>query len=110
MKEQSTSTYDGSIKELLEEENTAIRNAHFAGASGDEVVQRRTSLIDRVLREAYDSAAAAGPMPTLLAIGGCGRGELNPYSDIDIMFLCRDDEDRKRSPKLLYPLWDAGLD
>jgi [protein-PII] uridylyltransferase len=110
MKEQSTSTYDGSIKELLDEENTAIRNAHFAGASGDEVVQRRTSLIDRVLREAYNGAAAAGPMPTLLAIGGCGRGELNPYSDVDIMFLCKDDEDRQRSPKLLYPLWDAGLD
>jgi [protein-PII] uridylyltransferase len=49
-------------------------------------------------------------MPALLAIGGYGRGELNPHSDIDIMFLCRDEEDRKRSPELLYQLWDAGLD
>ncbi len=74
------------------------------------MVQRRTGLIDRTLREAYARLATAGPMPALLAIGGYGRGELNPHSDIDIMFLCRDEEDRKRAPELLYLLWDAGLD
>jgi [protein-PII] uridylyltransferase len=100
------------IKTLLDEEGTRIREAHFSGSSGGEVVQRRTGLIDRALREAYSRLAATGPgpMPALLAIGGYGRGELNPHSDIDIMFLCRDQEDRKRSPELLYRLWDAGLD
>ncbi len=98
------------IKALLEKENARIRETHFSGASGSEVVQLRTSLIDRTLREAYAGLAATSPLPALLAIGGYGRGELNPYSDIDIMFLCRDEEDRKRSPELLYQLWDAGLD
>jgi [protein-PII] uridylyltransferase len=98
------------IKDMLEEENKVIMAAHFAGAGGSEIVQRRTSLIDRTLREAYARLLAIGTMPALVAIGGYGRGELNPRSDIDIMFLCKDETDRRRSPELLYILWDAGLD
>jgi [protein-PII] uridylyltransferase len=49
-------------------------------------------------------------MPALLAVGGYGRAELNPHSDIDIMFLCRDERERERAPDMLYALWDAGLD
>lgn len=98
------------IRTMLEEENGVIRAAHFAGAGGSEIVQRRTGLIDRTLREAHARLSAACIMPSLVAIGGYGRGELNPHSDIDVMFLCKDEADRKRSPELLYLLWDAGLD
>lgn len=98
------------MKALLDEESAHIREAHFAGANGNEIVQRRTTLIDRLLREAHADVSAAGPLPALLAIGGYGRGELNPHSDIDLMFLCGDDADRSRAPELLYLLWDAGMD
>ena len=108
--QQQSSTCDGDIKTLLSEEGTIIREAHFRGASGVEVVQRRTDLVDRALRGAYGRLGAGGAMPALLAVGGYGRGELNPHSDIDIMLLCRDEADRQRSPELLYLLWDAGLD
>lgn len=103
--------YAGGIKARLKEEGAGIRQAHFGGAGGDEVVQRRTSLIDRALSEAHAFlAAGSGLLPALLAVGGYGRGELNPHSDIDIMLLCRDEKDRERAPELLYLLWDAGLD
>jgi len=105
-----TSTQAATIKASLEEEGAIIRSAHFSGAGGSEVVRRRTDLIDRTLCAAYGHLTAAGRMPALLAIGGYGRGELNPHSDIDIMFLCRDEKDRQRSVDLLYVLWDAGLD
>ena len=95
---------------MLDEESRVMRDAHFAGANGSEVVQRRTGLVDKVLREIYDGLAGPGPLPALVAVGGYGRGELNPYSDIDILFLCRDESDRRRSPEMLYQLWDAGLD
>lgn len=100
----------GSIRAMLDEENSLIREAHRAGADGGAVVQRRTALIDKTLREAYGRLECSGPMPSLVAVGGYGRGELNPYSDIDIMFLCRGEADRQRSPEMLYLLWDAGLD
>ncbi len=95
------------MRSFLEEEGKVIREAHFSGASGGEIVQRRTALIDRFLREAHHRRESA---PCLLAVGGYGRGELNPFSDIDIMFLCKDEADRERAVELLYLLWDAGMD
>lgn len=48
----------------------------------------------------------------LVALGGYGRGELAPGSDIDLMILHgeRDPERvRATAERLFYPLWDAGL-
>lgn len=101
---------DATIKAILDEESSVIKAAHFAGASGSEVVQRRTGLIDRVLRDVHERLSDPHPMPALLAVGGYGRGELNPFSDIDIMFLCRNESERQRSPEMLYALWDSGMD
>ncbi len=98
------------IKTRLDEESALIREAHRAGANGSDIVQRRTGLIDRTLREVYRLLEGSGPMPALLAVGGYGRGELNPHSDIDILLLCGSESERQRSPEMLYLLWDAGLD
>ncbi|MHB8844674.1 MAG: [protein-PII] uridylyltransferase [Nitrospirota bacterium] len=98
------------IKAFLAEEESLVKNAHFSGARGDEIVQRRTALIDHVLKAIYQPLDAEGPLPLLVAIGGYGRGELNPHSDIDILLLCRDEQDRQQAPRMLYALWDAGLD
>ena len=98
------------IKTFLREENRAIQERHAAGASGSEIVQRRTALIDRVLRGLYLRHADETPLPVLIAVGGYGRGELNPHSDIDIMLLCRDARERERATPLLYAFWDAGFD
>ncbi len=98
------------VRAFVEEESAVIREAHFSGSSGAEVVQRRTALIDRLLRAIYAEASPAPSMPLLMAVGGYGRGELNPFSDIDVMFLCRDEAERRRSLDILYKLWDAGLD
>ena len=110
LNQKTTISLSSVIKAQLEEESAEIRHAHFSGASGNEVVQRRTGLIDRLLRDVHANLSSSRRMPSLIAIGGYGRGELNPYSDIDLLFLCRDEEDRNRAPEMLYMLWDAGLD
>ena len=49
----------------------------------------------------------------LVALGGYGRQELFPFSDIDLMILYRPDfgeEVGKVTDAILYPLWDTGLD
>lgn len=103
-------THDSGIGHMLAEEGAVIRDAHFSGAGGSEIVQRRTALIDRMLRDIYGLLAGSSPMPALIAVGGYGRGELNPFSDIDVVYLYRNRDEQERAAEMLYPLWDAALD
>ncbi|MEA2625530.1 MAG: [protein-PII] uridylyltransferase [Candidatus Binatota bacterium] len=99
----------------------ALRERHFAGASGAEIVAAYTEVIDRLIRYLFDAAVAefesrnARPSQKLavFAQGGYGRAELSPFSDIDLLFLYS----WKVSPfvetvaeKILYSLWDTGLE
>ncbi|MFH1136131.1 MAG: [protein-PII] uridylyltransferase [Pseudomonadota bacterium] len=74
-------------------------------------------LMDRRLQELFARAAgAAGPPKglALAAMGGFGRGELAPYSDVDLLFLTDGGAGLKGFGNLveavLYPLWDMKLD
>ena len=97
-----------------------LEKYHTAGASGATLVHLHTRLIDRLIRYLF---AAATQLYTrrnprlhqrcaVFAQGGYGRGELNPYSDIDLLFLYH----WKISPyveticdTLYYSLLDAGF-
>jgi [protein-PII] uridylyltransferase len=106
-------------KKFLKLEEHRLRLKHYSGAGGLEVVCDRAALLDVVLRHLFegareDAAFTGKTRPfTLLAIGGYGRGELNPYSDVDILFLL----DSGSLPKpvtevieqILYMLWDVGF-
>ncbi|MFA5264585.1 MAG: [protein-PII] uridylyltransferase, partial [Opitutaceae bacterium] len=112
-------------KTFLRLESAMIRMRHEAGAPGLEVAEARSAMIDAMLMHLFDYAvhsytAAHGEMPSpvaLVALGGYGRGELCPLSDVDIMFLYS----AKAKPatmkpllehlinEILYVLWDCGL-
>ena len=74
-------------------------------------------LADQIIRLAFDSAAAriGGEMAQRIAVvglGGTGRGEMAPYSDIDLMFLVPEGESEAARPLVeatLYLLWDLKL-
>src|SRR5271170_7739051 len=82
-------------KRYLDEIREALRVRNFAGASGGEIVHELTAAVDNVLRALFVYAAAEhdrrfsklNQRLTVLARGGYGRAELNPYSDIDLLFL-----------------------
>jgi [protein-PII] uridylyltransferase len=73
---------------------------------------QNSSYMDDLLRRLTESHLSAAPTISLLALGGYGRAELCPYSDIDIMFLTDDavnDVQNAAIEKFLYVLWDHGL-
>ncbi|MDQ3198713.1 MAG: [protein-PII] uridylyltransferase, partial [Verrucomicrobiota bacterium] len=108
---------------FLKIENHRLRLRHQAGGGGREVCASRAALIDVLLRHIFSAATAtateksgSGVVPvSLVALGGYGRGELNPGSDVDVMFLHTENA-KELSPwlqqtveQVLYFLWDVGF-
>jgi [protein-PII] uridylyltransferase len=110
-------------KKFLTIEEHRLRLQHQAGAGGREVCSRRANLIDVLLKHVFRAATIVAQSPdtgtgiplALIALGGYGRGELNPFSDVDVMFL-HEGKGRKVPAQLeqiveqiLYLLWDIGF-
>ena len=108
-------------KKFLNVEEHRLRLRHQAGGGGREICARRAELVDVLLQYVFGAASAAArengepevPL-ALIALGGYGRGELNPFSDVDVMLLHR--QRAEISPHLeemvnqiLYLLWDSGF-
>lgn len=112
-------------KKFLKVEEHRLRMLHRAGGGGREIAQGRAQLMDVLLRHIFEAADEhyrqnhsdqTAPI-ALVAIGGYGRSELCPHSDIDIMFVHDSAATGpKRDPyieaiveQVLYTLWDVGL-
>lgn len=84
------------------------------GAAADSLVHARSFLVDEVLREAWlKFLPEHADGLTLVAVGGYGRGELLPHSDIDLLLLHDPkaiDRCRGALEQLLAFLWDMGLE
>jgi len=109
-------------KKFLKVEEHRLRLRHQAGGSGREICARRAELVNVLLRYAFGAASSVAARENgelelplaLIALGGYGRGELNPFSDVDVMLLHR--QSAEVSPRLkemvnqiLYLLWDSGF-
>lgn len=107
------------FKGFLTAEEEAIRQRHRAGAGGLEIAGARAELFDAILQSAYQWARlkkdTGATSFALIAIGGYGRGLLNPYSDIDLLFLLPraaaiiPPATKETVESILYLLWDMGL-
>jgi [protein-PII] uridylyltransferase len=112
-------------KNFLKVETHRLRLQHRAGGEGREICQARAAILDALLKHLWQSAKENLSLPAqkefppiaLVAIGGFGRAELNPHSDIDFMFLHEGQVNvgkplpylAKLIDGILYPLWDIGL-
>lgn len=66
--------------------------------------------VDEWLEAIFSAEVADCDGIALVAVGGYGRSELCPYSDIDLLLLHRDRPDiGEIAPRLWYPIWDEGL-
>jgi [protein-PII] uridylyltransferase len=95
----------------------AIRGAFEAGASGSGTVAARAKAMDDLIVGLWTAAVAEAPElrsgVALVAIGGYGRSELFPYSDVDLLYLLDPKLDEKdvKLPirRISQQLWDCGI-
>ncbi len=112
-------------KSFLKEAMAQLRARHDDGESGLDVAHGRSAIIDAMIAHLFDHAIVGfartrGPTPaavSLIALGGYGRGELAPWSDVDVMFLYPSKSksavvepfQAHLTQEILYPLWDCAL-
>jgi len=107
------------FRQALTQGFDALKVRHAEGASGQESVRTHARLMDDVIFSLTRLVAAdAGrarldPTPLVVtALGGYGRGELHPLSDIDLMMVYEGELSpyvQRMMQELLYSLWDLGL-
>jgi [protein-PII] uridylyltransferase len=121
MPNELTPSIDEGMREVYQQTMLGIAAAFAAGASGPVTLRKRSDAIDALVLYLWQVAREREPGlakgVSLVAVGGYGRRELFPYSDVDLLFLL----DSKLSDKVIeatikdpirrmsQSLWDCGL-
>ena len=103
-----------------QEERQLLRQRLADGATGAEILQGFSDFMDRLLITRFREVIQGGPPSVrvgwqhccLVALGGYGRRELAPYSDIDVMVLTQgqqEDMAQAISKGVFHRLWDLGF-
>ena len=109
------------LKDVLDHGRAEVRRRFDAGAAGPTTATQTAALVDRILECLFEftsrhvhrtSSPPGDERLALVAVGGYGRGEMAPYSDVDLMFLHPRRQtawSERVAEYLLYLLWDMGL-
>jgi len=109
------------LREQYLREMALVRQTCERTGDGTAAIRRRSAVVDRILiemwRRAFAGQPAAAGQPaqniSLLALGGYGRKDLFPFSDIDVLFAFADEKTEEQSKDavraIIQGMWDIGL-
>ena len=96
-------------------EMALVRQTCERTGDGTAAIRRRSAVVDRILIEMWRRAFAGQTPPniSLLALGGYGRKDLFPFSDIDVLFAFADEKTEEQAREavrgIIQGMWDIGL-
>jgi [protein-PII] uridylyltransferase len=101
------------IRDAVAHADTVLAEAFWAGRDVVELVHARAWMVEQLLLLAWKKLVPFTEDVGLVAVGGYGRGELHPHSDVDLLILL-DDGIGDRLPRaeieaFVQLLWDAGF-
>ncbi|MBL8385641.1 MAG: [protein-PII] uridylyltransferase [Burkholderiales bacterium] len=102
----------GRYRQELQAGRRELFDAFHAGGSARRLLAAHCRLVDRVLASLWVDAGI-GERAALVAVGGYGRGELYPASDVDVLLLLPEDagdETRHALEALIGLFWDIGIE
>ncbi len=98
-------------REAIRVNTQALAERYWAREEVADLIANHTAMIDSVVRRFWDKHFAGAKNMTLLAVGGYGRGELHPYSDIDLLVLGKAPHKHKGAIEaFLRDLYDLNLE
>ena len=106
------------LREQYTQQMALVRQTYDRTGDGTAAIRRRSSVVDRVLIELWRRAFSSGGSDvavkaSVLALGGYGRKDLFPFSDIDVLFAFADDDTEKSARpairSIIQAMWDIGL-
>ncbi len=100
------------LRNKIKAEREAAIAAFQSGGTPTQLLVRMRQIVDAALTEAW-RAFDLPATHALVAVGGYGRGELFPHSDVDVMILLNEPVNAQWQPKLekfIALLWDLGLE
>ena len=103
-------------KSSLKDARRALAAAHLEGMVPARLLSIHTEFIDSLLTAVWNHFAVGEikkPLVELIAVGGYGRAELHPFSDIDLLILldrAGTDSQHERIEQFVRFLWDIGLE
>ncbi|HEX4030996.1 MAG TPA: HD domain-containing protein [Terracidiphilus sp.] len=103
------------LREQYLREMALVRQTCERTGDGTAAIRRRSAVVDRLLIEMWRQAFTGLPQlnVALLALGGYGRKDLFPYSDIDVLFAFADEKTEEQSREavraVIQGMWDIGL-
>jgi [protein-PII] uridylyltransferase len=102
------------IKEILKQNNQDLQQEFEKGGDISSILKKRSQKIDGLLQELWEKAGASSSLKvTLVAVGGYGREEMHPASDVDLLILLAEEPNEKQQEQLsdfVTILWDLGLE
>ncbi len=100
------------FKKRLKDGRQEAIAAYLGNGNPSLLLSRLSHNVDAVLNKIWQNAHMPEAL-ALIAVGGYGRDELFPYSDVDILILLQEEEDdalRATLSELIAQFWDLGLD
>ena len=99
------------IKQRIARLDATLEKDFWDGQPVEKLVTRRASFVDGLLTELWDDQFSQSADHALLAVGGYGRKELHPHSDIDLLVLLRASSKKTENVEsFVRLLWDLGLE
>src|SRR3954451_3388157 len=103
------------LREQYLKEMALVRQTYERTGDGTASIRRRSAVVDRILIEMWRRAFAGHPGLdlSLVALGGYGRKDLFPFSDVDVLFAFGDDKAEEQAREFvrasIQGMWDIGF-